>query len=179
MQTVGRNATLILNIPPDKTGELPSATVSRMTELGNLLRSRLGTDLATSATASATRSGGSYNASNLIDNDKDTYWATDDGVNTANVTIDLGSTKTVRYVMLQEYIRLGQRVQGFSIQYSTDGNTWRTASSSEAMTTIGYKRIIPLNGSVSGLASGYQARYIRVNITKSKACPLLHTIAVY
>ncbi|MBQ5971273.1 MAG: alpha-L-fucosidase [Prevotella sp.] len=179
MQTVGRNATLILNIPPDKTGELPQATVNRMTELGNLLRSRLGTDLAVSATASATRSGGSYNASNLIDNDKDTYWATDDGATTANVTIDLGSTKTVRYVMLQEYIRLGQRVQGFSIQYSTDGNTWRTASSSEAMTTIGYKRIIPLNGSVSGLASGYQARYIRVNITESKACPLLHTVAVY
>ncbi len=179
MQTVGRNATLILNIPPDKTGELPSATVNRMTELGNLLKSRLGSNLAQSATASATRSGGNYDASNVLDGDKNTYWATDDNVTTATLTLDLGSTKTVRYVMLQEYIRLGQRVKGFSIQYSTDGNSWNTASSQEAMTTIGYKRIIPLNGSVSGLASGYSARYIRVNITNSKACPLLHTVAVY
>ena len=139
----------------------------------------MGTDLSQSATATATRSGGKYEASNLTDGDKDTYWATDDGVTTASVTIDLGSQKTARYVMLQEYIRLGQRVKGFSIQYSTDGKSWKTASSQEGMTTIGYKRIIPLNGSVSGLASGYTARYIRVNITDSKACPVLHTIAVY
>ena len=179
MQTVGRNATLILNLPPDRTGELPSATVNRMTELGNLLRARLGTDLSQSATASATRSGSKFGASNLIDGDKETYWATDDGVTTGNVTIDLGSSKTVHYVMLQEYVKLGQRVQSFNIQYSTDGNNWKTASSQEGMTTIGYKRIIPLNGSVSGLPTGYTARYIRVNITKSKACPVLHTVSVY
>ena len=47
------------------------------------------------------------------------------------------------------------------------------------MTTIGYKRIIPLNGSVSGLPTGYQARYIRVNITNSKACPVLNRVAVF
>lgn len=184
MQTVGRNATLILNLPPDRSGELPSATVSRMTELGNLLKDRLGTDLALgkTATSSATRSAGgsvSFDASNVCDGDKDTYWATDDGITTGYVTIDLGSSKTVRYVTLQEYIKLGQRVQAFNIQYSTDGSSWKTASSEEPMTTIGYKRIIPLNGSVSGLASGYTARYIRVNITQSKACPLLQTIAVY
>lgn len=179
MQSVGRNATLILNLPPDKSGELPSATVSRMTELGNLIQSRLGNDLSKSVTASATRSGGNFDATNLIDGNKDTYWATNDGTTTANITIDLGSQRTARYVMLQEYIRLGQRVKGFSIQYSTDGSNWKTASSNEAMTTIGYKRIIPLNGSVSGLPTGYTARYIRVNITSSKACPVLHTIAVY
>lgn len=179
MQTVGRNATLILNIPPDRSGRLPDATVSRMTELGNLLQTRLGTDLSQSVTASATRSGGSFDAQNLIDGDKNTYWATDDGTTTASITIDLGSQKQARYVMLQEYIRLGQRVKGFSIQYSTDGNSWTTAQSQEQMTTIGYKRIIPLNGSVSGLPTGYQARYIRVNITNSKACPVLNRVAVY
>ena len=81
--------------------------------------------------------------------------------------------------MLQEYIRLGQRVKGFSIEYSTDGNRWQNASSQESMTTIGYKRIIPLNGSVSGLPTGYEARYIRVNITNSKACPVLNRVAMF
>lgn len=179
MQTVGRNATLILNLPPDRTGELPEATVSCMTELGNLLKKRLGTDLSQSVEASATRNGGSFDAKNLIDGNKDTYWATDDGTTTASITIDLGSIKQVHYVMLQEYIRLGQRVKGFSIEYSTDGNRWQNASSQESMTTIGYKRIIPLNESVSGLPTGYEARYIRVNITNSKACPVLNRVAVF
>ena len=184
MQSVGRNATLILNFPPDKSGELPSATVSRMQELGSLISSRLGTDLAQgkSVAASTSRSAGAsrnYEGGNVTDGDKSTYWAAPDGTTSCNLTIDLGSSQTVRYVMLQEYIRLGQRVKGFSIQYSTNGSSWKTASSNEAMTTIGYKRIIPLNGSVSGLPTGYTARYIRVNITSSRACPTLHTVAVY
>lgn len=184
MQSVGRNATLILNFPPDKSGELPSATVSRMQELGTLLTNRLGNDLAQgkSANASAVRSTGTsrnYEGGNVTDGDKDTYWAAPDGTTSCNITIDLGSSQRVRYVMLQEYIRLGQRVKGFNIQYSADGSSWNTASSNEAMTTIGYKRIIPLNGSVSGLASGYTARYIRVNITSARACPTLHTVSVY
>lgn len=184
MQSVGRNSTLIMNIPPDKSGSLPTATVNRMQELGTLLTNRLGTDLALnkSAEASVTRTqtgATSFAASNVTDGDKNTYWATNDGETTGNITIDLGSSQTVRYVLLQEYIKLGQRVKGFSIQYSTNGTSWSNASSQEPMTTIGYKRIIPLNGSVSGLASGYTARYIRVNITSSRACPLLHTISIY
>ncbi len=184
MQSVGRNATLILNFPPDKSGELPSATVSRMQELGNLITARLGTDLAAgkSVTASATRSAGAgrnYEGANITDSDKNTYWAAPDGATSATVTIDLGSSQRVRYVMLQEYIRLGQRVKGFNIQYSANGNSWSTASSDEAMTTIGYKRIIPLNGSVSGLPTGYTARYIRVSITSALACPTLHTVSVF
>ena len=46
LETVGRNATLILNLPPDKSGYLPQNTVNRMTELGNMMTQRLGTDLA-------------------------------------------------------------------------------------------------------------------------------------
>ena len=182
MQTVGRNATLILNLPPDRTGELPQATVSRMEELGQLISDRLGHDYAlsksASVTASSERSGGYYGAQNACDGNKDTYWATDDGITTGTLTIDLGTTQTIRYMTLQEYVRLGQRVQAFNIEYSTDGQNWKRASSQEAMTTIGYKRIIPLNGSVSGLPTGYKARYVRVNITQSKACPLLQVVGV-
>lgn len=180
MQTVGRNATLILNLPPDRSGELPQATVSRMEELGQLISDRLGHDYAlsksASVTASSERSGGYYGAQNACDGNKDTYWATDDGITTGTLTI--GTTQTIRYMTLQEYVRLGQRVQAFNIEYSTDGQNWKRASSQEAMTTIGYKRIIPLNGSVSGLPTGYKARYVRVNITQSKACPLLQVVGV-
>ncbi len=185
LETVGRNATLILNIPPDKSGSLPAQTVSRMTELGELLAKRLGNDLAPAATVtvSETRAAGAardYEAANLTDGDKDTYWSTNDGTTSATVTLAWDKAQTIRYVALMEYIRLGQRVKGFTIETSNDGNSWVKRGGAIKTTTIGYKRIIPLNGSTSSsYGAGISAKYLRITINDSKACPLLHTVNVY
>lgn len=185
LETVGRNATLILNLPPDQSGSLPAATVNRMTELGNLINTRLGTDLAPSATVTvsdarpngATRT---YVAANITDDNKDTYWAASDGQKTATITFTWPETKTVRYVSMMEYIKLGQRVKGFNIEISTDGTNWTAVGGNIAKTTIGYKRIIPLNGSTSSsYGNGYQAKYLRINITDAKSCPTLHTVQIF
>ena len=92
LETVGRNATLILNLPPDKSGSLPPATVNVMTDLGKLLTKRLGTDLARNAkvTVSEERKAGAarnYVATNLTDDNKDTYWVPNDGTTTATITL--------------------------------------------------------------------------------------------
>lgn len=185
LETVGRNATLILNCPPDKSGSLPTATVNRLKELGTMLANRLGADLALNATATASeeRNAGAtrtYSASNVIDGDKDTYWATNDGTTSASITLEWPTAQTIRYVSLMEYIRKGQRVKGFTIETSNDGSTWTKQGGSIATTTIGYKRIIPVNGSTtSSYDNGVSAKYLRITISDSKACPLLHTISVY
>ncbi|MBR6445382.1 MAG: discoidin domain-containing protein, partial [Prevotella sp.] len=154
----------------------------QLCQLGNKLRSRFGTDLAKTATvtASQTRSGGYYSASNLIDGDKNTYWATNDGEKTATITLTWDSPQTVRYVTLQEYIRKGQRIKGFTIETSEDGSSWTQRASNIQTTTVGYKRIIPLNGKTdSSYGTGFKARAIRIKITDSRACPLLHTLSVF
>ncbi len=185
LETVGRNATLILNCPPDRSGSLPAATVSRLKQVGEMLANRFGTDLARDAkvTASATRAAGTsrnYSAGNLTDGDKDTYWATDDGVKTATITFEWNTEQTVRYVALMEYIRRGQRVKGFKIETSTDGTNWQQRGGNIQTTTVGYKRIIPLNGSTSSsYGAGYKAKFLRITITDSRACPLLHTVSIY
>lgn len=185
LETVGRNATLILNCPPDRSGSLPAATVSRLKQVGEMLANRFGTDLARDAkvTASATRAAGAsrnYSADNLTDGDKDTYWATDDGVTTATVTFEWNTAQTVRYVALMEYIRRGQRIKGFKIETSTDGTNWQRRGGNIQTTTVGYKRIIPLNGSTSSsYGNGYRAKFLRITITDSRACPLLHTVSIY
>ena len=47
-------------------------------------------------------------------------------------------------------------------------------------TTIGYKRIIPLNGSTDdSYGNGYKVRSLRVTILDSRACPLISNINVY
>lgn len=185
LETVGRNATLILNLPPDKSGSLPAATVNRMKELGNMLRSRFATDLAKTATVtvSDTRAAGekrNYKAANINDDNKTTYWAAPDGKNSATITFEWDTPHTLRYVSMMEYIRLGQRVKSFTIETSTDGATWTKRGGSIKCTTIGYKRIIPLNGSTSNsYGDGYQAKYLRITINDSKACPTLHTVSIF
>ncbi len=184
LETVGRNATLILNVPPYKSGSFPAATVNVLKSLGKLLTKRLGTDLALKAkiAASESRMAGAtrtYVPANLIDGDKDTYWATNDGTVEASVTLTWDEPQRVHYVVLQEYIRKGQRVKGFRIETSSDGENWVERAKGIECTTVGYKRIVPLGGSTSTYGSGYEVKGVRVTITDSKACPLLHTISVY
>lgn len=185
LETVGRNATLILNLPPNKAGILPEATVNRMTELGNLLTNRLGNDLAPAATVTASeeRTAGAartYSATHVTDGDKDTYWATNDGTTEASLTFEWPTAQTIRYVSMMEYIRKGQRVKAFEIETSNDGTTWTKQGGNIQTTTIGYKRILPLNGSTSSsYGNGVSAKYLRLTIKDAKACPLLHTVSIY
>jgi alpha-L-fucosidase len=48
-----------------------------------------------------------FNASKALDGDKNTYWATDEGITNASITIDLGKPTLFNRFMAQEYIRLG------------------------------------------------------------------------
>lgn len=185
LETVGRNATFILNLPPDKSGELPAATVNRMQELGTMISTRLGNDLAPKAKiarfgdrqAGANRT---YAATNMTDGDKNTYWATNDGTNSATITLTWDEAQTVHYVMLMEYIRLGQRIKSFTVETSADGTNFTQRASNIATTTVGYKRIIPLNGSTSSsYSTGYTVKAVRITINDSKSCPTLHTLSVF
>ncbi|HYG18858.1 MAG TPA: discoidin domain-containing protein, partial [Ohtaekwangia sp.] len=103
----------------------------------------------------------------ITDQDKETYWTTDDGVTTGSLVVNLGSGKQVKYVLLQEYIRLGQRVKSFNVDVWKD-NDWHTVATG---TTVGYKRILPIEP--------VSTDRIRINITSSKACPLMSNVEVY
>lgn len=187
LETVGRNATLILNFPPDQRGLLPDVDVNNLKKLGDMLRTRLGNDLAKQngvvITATEERTKGqtrTYLAKNMIDGDSTTYWACNDGNKTASITVELPSVQKVRYVALQEYIQLGQRIKGFTIETSTDGTNWTKKGGNIKTTTVGYKRIIPLNGSTNNsYDGGTDAKYVRVTITDSRACPTLHTLSIF
>ena len=150
-----------------------------------MLTTRLGTDLARNATieADASRSNGAsrtYDASNMIDGNPETYWATGDGVTNATITLTWDEPQTIHYVSLMEYIAKGQRVKSFTIETSADGENWEERASEIAQTTIGYKRIIPLNGSTSAsYTNGYTAKAVRITINDSRACPLLSSVSVY
>lgn len=186
LETVGRNATLILNCPPDRSGELPENQVTVLKNVGKLLHERLWdhnyapeATIEVSEERKAGTNGTTYSAKNLVDNDSASYWATNDTTLTATITLTWTSPKTIRYVELAEPIRLGQRIKSFTIEYSADGSTWTKLGGNIATTTVGYKRIIPLNGSTAkSYGDGYKATKLRIKINDSRACPLLSNLRV-
>jgi alpha-L-fucosidase len=170
LESVGRGANLLLNLPPDQRGLLHENDVKSLLDWKKLLDATFSNNLAAKAKVSANTYRGKskqYAAANVTDGDKDTYWATNDGVKTGSIEINLGKPQKVSYVLIQEYIRLGQRVKNFSVE-AWKNNVWENVATG---TTIGHKRILPL-GTV-------ETSKIRINITDAKACPLISNVEIY
>jgi alpha-L-fucosidase len=112
-----------------------------LTEFKTIIDESLSTDLALGQNASANNfrlEHSKFSPSNTLDGDSTTYWATDDGVFPATLEIELKEKTTLDRIMIQEPIRLGQRVSQFEIDLM-DANGWTTVFKG---TTIGYKRIL-------------------------------------
>ena len=170
LSSVGRGSTLLLNIPPDRRGLFHEKDVASLYGFQAMLKKELGTNLALHAAAKADSYRGRssvYSASKTTDDTYDTYWATDDGVTTGSVELSLSGIKEIKYILLQEYIPLGQRVKQFDVAVWKN-NTWETVAKG---TTIGYKRILSI--------APVQTDKIRISIKEAKASPLLNNIAVY
>ncbi|BBE15994.1 alpha-L-fucosidase [Aquipluma nitroreducens] len=168
--SVGRNGTFLLNFPIMPNGLIHPNDEKAALDLAAAVKEAFADNLAKNAKAEASNSRGNsqkFGASKAIDETTDSFWATDDEVKTASLTIDFGKPTTFNRFMAQEYIRQGQRVKAFSIEALVDGN-WKEIAKA---TTIGYKRILRF--------PTVTATQIRFSITDSKACPVISNIGVY
>ncbi|MDE3182264.1 MAG: alpha-L-fucosidase [Bacteroidota bacterium] len=168
--SIGHNATLLLNFPIMPNGLINERDEKAALEFGKAVKEAFDINLAENKKATASNVRGKskeFGAEKAVDNDKNTYWATDDNVKTASLTIDLGKPTTFNRFLVQEYIRLGQRVKAFTIEVLVDGS-WKKIASA---TTIGYKRILVFPSVTS--------TKVRFNITDSKACPVISNVGIY
>lgn len=168
--SIGRNATLLLNFPIMPNGLIHETDEKRVLEFADAVRDVFDEDLTAGASVQASNvRGGSrkYEAANAIDGDEDTYWTTDDDIGAASLTLDFGQATAFNRLLVQEYIRLGQRVKTFTVEALVNGE-WKELASE---TTIGYKRILRFET--------VEATKLRLKITDSKACPLISNIGVY
>lgn len=168
--SVGRNAPLLLNFPIDRNGLIHKNDEKVVLELAAKVKETFQTNLAEGKKIVASNVRGNnkkYAADRTIDGKKRTYWATDDEVTTASLTIDLGEPTNFNRFLVSEYIPLGQRVRAFTVEAYVN-NQWKELARE---TTIGYKRILcfPM----------VEATQVRFNITESKACPLISQIGIY
>lgn len=170
LTSVGRGSTLLLNIPPDRRGLIHENDVQALTQWRTLLNERFKTNLAADAKVNASAVRGDskqFAGENVKDNNPETYWALNDSERSGTIEFSFGEQRLVEYVLLQEYIKLGQRVKSFTIEAKTNDG-WKTIG---AGTTIGYKRIIKVDP--------VEAGSVRISINDAKACPVLSTIELF
>lgn len=166
----GRNGTLLLNFPIDRHGLIHPNDEMAATGLAKMVKESFAVDLAEKAKATATNVRGlseAFGASKATDGKKDSYWTTDDGIDTASLVLDFGKSTVFNCFMAQEYIRLGQRVKRFRVEALVDG-TWKEMAKG---TTIGYRRILRF--------PAVRATQLRFTINASKACPVISNVGVY
>ena len=170
-QSVGRGAGLLLNVPPNRDGLLSAEDLASLAGFGAYLRGTFTQNVAAHAKADASNVRGNdkqYGPAHLLDGRADTYWATDDHVTSADVTIDLGRPTKFQVIRLKEAIRFGQRIDSFTLErWQPEG--WESLVSP---TGIGPRRVIHL-------AAPIIARRLRVRILLASASPALTEFAVF
>ncbi|MDP5199751.1 alpha-L-fucosidase [Flavobacterium sp. DG2-3] len=169
-ESIGRNATLLLNLPVDQRGLVHENDEARLKELVATIKADFKTELLADTQVQASNTKGAdsnFGPQNVIDGNKNTYWATDEKVKEATIEFTFKKPTAINRILLQEYIKLGQRVKSFSVEAKIDGN-WKTIANE---TTIGYKRILRLDR--------VTASAIRINVLDAKAGFVISTIEAY
>ncbi len=166
--SVGGNACFLLNIPPDRRGLIHENDALRLKELGDKLKYTFNNNLALGATAVASETmDGKHNINNIFNDKRDTFWCPEEGTEKAEILIDLKEVKTFDTLMLKEYIKSGQRVESFTIEYKEKGNWKRLYKGS----VIGHKKIAAFDN--------IDARYLRLSINRSRWQPRISFMGLY
>ena len=170
-RSVGHNATLLLNFPVDRRGLIHPVDSANAVRFHEMIQQQLKTNLVAGMTPKVSNErGGDFVASALTDDNFDTYWATEDGVTTADIEFLFDTPTRMNRMMLQEYIPLGQRVKAFVVEY-LDKDTWLPVKLNEETTTIGYKRLLRFET--------VETKGIRIRITDARGPLCLSSVGVY
>jgi alpha-L-fucosidase len=169
-KSVGRGATMLLNIPPDQRGQIHETDMASLQEFAVLRDAIFANDLARHARVTASNVRGQarrYRAENVIDGKRDTYWATDDGVTNPDIVLEFPQPVAFNVVRVREYLPLGQRVEGYVLERWQDGK-WEEFASGES---IGNCRLVR--------GADVTTSKVRLRITKAAVCPAISEIGLF
>ncbi len=108
-----------------------------------------------------------YGADRAFDDDDDTRWATDGGIKSAWLEVDLGKPLTIgRAIIHQAYPEL-KRVRKFAIEYM-DGNEWKACYQGENLGATLDITFPPIT-----------AQHVRLNITESTDGPTISEFQLF
>lgn len=165
IRSAGGNATFLLNIPPDRDGLIHEKDVQRLKELGEFLRNAFSENLVPEALITCDGEADRGNVENVTEDSYDrSFEASSDK---ADIVIDLKKEEALGYIVIKENILKSQRIESFAIDIREDGEFREIYTG----TTVGYKRIVPLEG--------IRTDCVRIRITDSRVSPVISFIGVY
>jgi alpha-L-fucosidase len=170
--SVGHGACLDLGLSPNRLGLLADGDVKALEAFGTILKETFNVNLAKGATLTASNIRGKnklkYGPAMLLDNDRYSYWATDDKVTTPELALDLHQPKTFNVIRLRENIKLGQRIDAIAVDAWLN-DKWEEVATA---TSIGGNRLIRLKDDVT-------TSKVRLRITSSPVCIALSDFGLY
>lgn len=175
-ESYGRNAVLLLNVPPNREGKFAEQDVARLKEWTQWREDAYGANAALGKSGSVT-----YPAADPADADQTiTTLALGDGSNETAAPnpngsevgtwqIDLGEVRNIDAVTVTEATREhGQQVEAFTLEVRNN-DSWTEVASAPV---IGARRILPLGQS-------YPADAVRIKVSKARGPVFISEIQVH
>ncbi len=173
--SVGHNATMLLNVPPNNQGTVDEPILKRITEFGQNVEDTFRTNLAkeegTTIEASNVRGNDTaFKPGNVVDAKDETYWTTDDGTKEGSLTIKWDKAKKFDVVSIEEAIQKGQRINSYKVEYkASDDAQWQTLKNGK---TVGAKRLVR--------TAPVSATQVKITVgTSDGKVPMLSEVGVY
>ncbi len=165
LNSVGGNATFLLNVPPTDEGLIHENDVKRLAQLGDFIKNAFARNLAPEAEIRASAHVPGCGPEHLTEDAPEPYYMSEGP--TAELTLQFPRRERLGWLVLRENIRMSQRIERFTVEIARDDG-WKEAYSG---TVVGNKRIVPLNGAA--------ADAVRVRITDARVAPTLAFLGVY
>ena len=170
LKSVGRGGGMNLGLAPMPEGVLHDNDVKSLAAFGEKIKATFAENLAAGAQAKASnvrQNNEKFNVQHLFDQDRYTYYASDDNVHNPSIEITLPTEQEFDLIRLRENIKLGQRLD--SVQVETwANNAWQPLAKA---TSIGANRLIKLDKPV-------KAQKLRVTLYAPVA-PTLSDFALF
>jgi alpha-L-fucosidase len=175
--TVGRNTTLVFNVPPSPTGQFDAQEIQLLRDFGGWYGSLYRTNLvhAQPITADTTWASPGFDASKAVDDDICTSWAAASGASSGRLEVTPRSPITFQVISIREPIERGERATAYHVEIRQDG-VWDRAPVDAAGTTIagtviGQRQLWQLNPTT--------ADAIALVIDAARAEPAVAELGVY
>ena len=163
--SAGRNAAVVLNLPPDSHGLICQRDVDHIRIWETYLQAIFEKNLLEGGTVTADAISEDYSARYLLRSDDAKFYVAN--CLHPTVTVAFPQKTTFNCIKLEEVIELGHRIRDFTVEYLNDGQ-WRPLVRYEC---IGFCRAVHF--------PQVQADAVRLRILDAKAVPALRYFGVY
>lgn len=169
-KSVGGNSTLLLNIPPDKTGQLDPRDIDRLIEFGDAINNSYSRQI----TINEVKVGGinamkcNESAKVILTEDKNTSYSMSDDEYIIDIVFDYSAR--VKRIDIREDLRYSQRIEAYDL-YGKVGDKWQLISNN---TNVGNRRTVVIEDkSKIGMTE------LRIVIRQSRSTPVIRYVGVF